>query len=46
MEELMGKAAIYGGMVLALVAALKGMISWLGFIGMCNFLHLIKFCFV
>lgn len=29
MEDLMGKAAIYGGMVFALVAALKGMIAWL-----------------
>lgn len=29
MEDLMGKAAIYGGMVLALVAALKGMVAWL-----------------
>lgn len=28
MEDLMGKAAIYGGMVLALVAALKGMVPW------------------
>lgn len=29
MEDLMGKAAIYGGMVLALVAALKGLVAWL-----------------